>query len=86
VDAEGLERELRVFLGELGVGDVERGEPLLSTGLLDSVELMRVANFLEARTGLAIPDRDVGEAHFDSIEAMIEYVEARRRQAGPQRR
>ena len=82
MDPEALEAALRAFLSEeLGLDgeEVERGEELLSTGLIDSVDLVKVAEFLEARVGISIPDRDIGAHHFDSIAAMLDYVSPRRR-------
>ena len=78
MDLERLERGVREQLREQrGLEGLERDEPLLSTGCIDSVDVARIATFLEERTGLTIPDHDLVAAHFDSIAAMLAYVEAR---------
>ena len=80
MEAEALERELRAFLREdLAIDESELGrdDELLSTGVIASMDLARLATFLERRLGIAIPDRDVGAVHFDSIAKILAYVEAR---------
>ena len=68
MDAEALERQLRAFLAEkLGVDDagVSRDDELLSTGRIDSADLVLLATFLEQRLGISVPDRDINANHFD---------------------
>ena len=50
---------------------------LMTSGLLDSVALIRLAALLERETGLSIPDRDVTAEHFDTLLLMQAYVTAR---------
>jgi acyl carrier protein len=50
---------------------------LISSGVIDSVDLVRIATFLEGETGLAIPDGDVTVDNFESIERMLAYLERR---------
>ena len=57
--------------------ELDRDDELLSTGVIASMDLARLATFLERRLGIAIPDRDVGAVHFDSIAKILAYVEAR---------
>jgi acyl carrier protein len=52
-------------------------EDLISSGLIDSVDLVRVASFLESETGLSIPDADITVDNFESVERMLAYVERR---------
>ena len=81
MEAEALERELRAFLREdlaIDESELDRDDELLSTGVIASIDLARLATFLERRLGIAIPDRDVGAVHFDSIARILAYVEARR--------
>ena len=64
-----LRTKLRIDTG--GVG---RDTPLVSTGLVDSVALVRLASFLEQRFGLRIPDRDVTVEHFDTLALILAYL------------
>jgi acyl carrier protein len=77
---DGLGDRIVEFLRkQLGVRDPRLGTatPLVSTGLVDSVDLVRVAGFLEAELGIVIPDGDVTVDHFDSVGSMVAYVHAR---------
>ena len=65
-----LEKKLRVKTAEL-----TRDAPLVSNGLVDSGNLVRLATHIERLTGVSIPDRDIDADHFDSIEMILAYVE-----------
>ena len=74
-----LESHIRRFLrDEIGVGDHQpvADESLLTSGLVDSAGLVRLAALLERETGLIIPDRDLTPEHFDSIAKIVAYIEA----------
>jgi acyl carrier protein len=59
------------------VASLAHDAPLVSSGLLDSVGLVRVASLLESRLGIRIPDRDVTAEHFDTVERILAYAERR---------
>jgi acyl carrier protein len=67
-----LEKKLRVKVAELTADS-----PLLSNGLVDSGNLVRLATHLERLTGVSIPDRDIDADHFDTVEMIVAYVSAR---------
>ncbi len=75
-----LEAAIRAFLvAELGAdgGKVTADTALVSTGLVDSAGLIRLAALIERECDLVIPDRDVSADHFDSIRRIQQYVAAR---------
>ena len=75
MEAEALEREIRTFLDEkLGISGIDRDEELISSGLVDSGNLVRLATQIERVTGLRIPDRDIDADHFDSLAMIVDYV------------
>ena len=76
-----LESALREFFrAELGLSqEFKRDEELLSTGLITSIDVARIATFIEQQTELTIPDRDISPRFFDSIGRMLAYVEQRKR-------
>jgi acyl carrier protein len=81
MDRAALTAEIHEFLKtELGgkYKNIDTSTPLVTTGLLDSVGLVRLAALLEAETGLVIPDRDVTAEHFDTIDKIHAYVADRR--------
>ena len=77
---DGLgERILDFLRNQLGVRDASLGPgtALVSTGLVDSVDLVRVAGFIEGELGIRIPDGDVTVDNFDSVDGMLAYVRTR---------
>jgi D-alanine--poly(phosphoribitol) ligase subunit 2 len=56
---------------------VERDTGLLEAGLLDSISLVGLIQFLEEKFGVRIPDSDIGAELFASPGTIISYVEAR---------
>jgi acyl carrier protein len=79
VDADELEARILAFLRQdLAIREtVERDTGLVSTGLLDSADLVRLATQLERMLGFTIPDHDISADNFDSIEVILGYVERR---------
>lgn len=75
MEAEALEREIRAFLEQkLGITDLDRNAELVSSGLVDSGNLVRLATRLERLTGITIPDRDIDVDHFDSLAMIVDYA------------
>jgi len=80
VDIEQFHREVCAFLHDtLGVqvGDIGPDTELITTGLLDSMSVVRLAAYLERRFQLVIPDLDIEVDHFNSISKISSYLEAR---------
>lgn len=78
MDEQTLERELLRWLEDkLGVSGIGRDDELVSSGLVDSGNLVRLATHLERLTGIEIPDRDIDAEHFDSIARIVAYVAER---------
>jgi acyl carrier protein len=64
-------------VAESGGPAVARDTPLLETGVLDSINLVRLIQFMEEQFGISIPDGDFGPDLFQSPAALAEYVERR---------
>ena len=82
IDESALDEAVRTYLErELGVAatDVGLDTPLVTSGLVDSVALVRLATILEERFGIVVPDRDIGVEHFDTLRAIRAYVARRAR-------
>ena len=56
---------------------IDRDTGLLETGLLDSINLVGLIQFLEERFAIRIPDSDIGADLFESPSTLIAYVEHR---------
>ena len=75
MEAETLEREVRDWLEKkLGISGVGRDDELVSSGLVDSGNLVRLATHVERLAGVEIPDRDIDADHFDSVAMIVAYV------------
>ena len=80
MDADAIEASLQEFLrDELRVKDapVARDVELVTTGIIDSMDLVRIAAHLERLLGVSIPDEDVNEENFDSIARMLAYLKTK---------
>lgn len=80
IDRAALAAEITDFLRaklRVDTAGVGLDTALVSTGLVDSIALVRLASFLERRLGLRIPDRDVKLEHFDSLALILDYLERR---------
>ncbi len=58
-----------------GSGDVEDDASLLDEGVLDSTGALELVFFLEKHFGLDVNDDEVAPENFDSINALVAYVE-----------
>ena len=77
MDASELEARIRGFLrDELRVEDneIDSNTPLLTSGLIDSAGLVRLAALIERETTITIPDQDINADNFDSIERIQAYL------------
>jgi len=54
--------------------DLGPEEDLLSTGVLDSLGILRLVSFIEERFGIQVPDEDVVYENFSSISALAKYL------------
>lgn len=52
------------------VGD---GDALLTTGILDSMDVLEIISFLEERFGLDLADREFDPGAFDTIEGIAAF-------------
>jgi acyl carrier protein len=57
--------------------------PLLDSGILDSLSLLRLVVFLEERFGITMDDADLLPENFASVDAICAYL--RTREPGTQR-
>lgn len=69
-----ISRELVQDQGLLPLGNAT---PLLETGVLDSLGLLRLVVFLQERFGVAVDDVDLVPENFDSVDAICAYVRSR---------
>lgn len=66
------------LLGGKGPADLEAGDDLLGSGLVDSLGVMRLIGYIEQRLGISVPPGDVTIDHFMTVERIVDYLESRR--------
>ena len=50
-------------------------EDLLSAGILDSLAILQLVAYIEDQFGIKVPDEDVVFENFQSINALVAYLE-----------
>ncbi len=78
MDAAALEASIRAFLADelrLDVGPLDRDSELVSTGIVDSMDLVRLAAHLERCFDVTIPDAEIDVERFGTIARIVAYVE-----------
>jgi acyl carrier protein len=54
-------------------------DSLLDGGIIDSMGVLEVVQFLEDEFGIAVTDDEMVDDHFDSIQTIARYVESKNR-------
>jgi len=55
-------------------GEIKQDEDLLSSGLIDSLGILKLVSFMEEQFVIEIPSEDVVYENFHSIESMSRYL------------
>src|SRR5262245_66392621 len=76
---EGLAARIVEYLHRgLGIeDDLTTDTPLVTSGIVDSAALMRLAAFVEREAAITIPDPDINVGHFDTVRQIVDYVATR---------
>jgi acyl carrier protein len=75
VDAQRLAQYINRNLLRAPDRQVESNTPLISSGLLDSLSLIRVLTFIEDEFGVAIPDQFVTEEDMNSVALIVQLAD-----------
>ncbi len=57
--------------------DLDNGQLLFSSGLLDSFNMLDVISFIEAQAGITVGPMEVNLDNLDSVDRIIDYVRTR---------
>lgn len=84
---QAIESDVRRFITDnfplSGSGhELAGGDSLLEVGVIDSVGVLELIEYLESSYGFQIPDADVLPENLDSIDAISGYVTRRLEGAG----
>ena len=69
-----ISRELVQDATQLPLGNAT---PLLETGILDSLGLLRLVVFIQEQFGITVDDLDLVPEHFASVNTICAYLRAR---------
>lgn len=61
----------------LGAGFLDADTDLVMTGLIDSLGVMMVVEWLERRLSIVVDPNDVVIEHFASVTAIVDYLRSR---------
>jgi acyl carrier protein len=68
---------ISTMVAETGQSPVDRDTPLLEAGLLDSIKLVRLVQFLEKEFEISIPETEIQAELFESPAKIAAYVSQR---------
>jgi acyl carrier protein len=80
-----IERDLRSFISENFILDGQQlaGDASLTlNGVLDSMGILELIMFLEERFKVSVPDEDTLPENLDSVDRIVQYVQARLAEEG----
>ena len=60
---------------------LDNGDSFLETGIVDSTGVVELVMFVEETFGIEVPDEDVIPENFDSVEALVCYVQQKKEAA-----
>jgi acyl carrier protein len=63
-------------------GELHDTDSLLENGVIDSVSMIELVGFIEETYGVHIPDEDLMPEHFETLEAIVSYIEKRKQVVG----
>jgi len=73
----------RFVVDEIMLGDsntkIDPNESLISSGVLDSLALLRLIAFLEEQMGVTVDDSEVIPENFESINEIKSFIEKKKR-------
>jgi acyl carrier protein len=76
VDAQTIEGFIvGDLLHDAGRKALTMDAPLISSGVIDSLGMLRLIAFLEEEGGLAIGDGDVNPENFETMRKILEFIE-----------
>lgn len=66
------------LLADKGIAVLRPEDDLLESGMLDSLDVIRLVHFLETRFDIHIPQEDVTLNHFQSVQTISTYLQSHR--------
>ncbi len=58
--------------------NLDYDDSLLELGIIDSVKMLDLINFIEEKFGIKVEDDDLYPENFDSINAIVNYIQSKK--------
>lgn len=58
--------------------NLDYDDSLLELGIIDSVKMLDLINFIEEKFGIKVDDDDLFPENFDSINAIVNYIQSKK--------
>ena len=58
--------------------DLNYDDSLLELGIIDSVKMLELINFIEEKFGIKVDEEDLYPENFDSINAIVNYIQSKK--------
>ena len=78
-----IKEQLRGFILESlaqpkGIASFREDEPLMETGILDSLDVFRLISFLEEQMGVRVEDQEINPETLKSLNSLEDFVARKR--------
>lgn len=74
MDKNIIETRVREFIEKVVKKEIDPNEPIISSGLLNSLFAMQILLFIEKEFKFKVANEDLSPANFDSIAAISDFV------------
>jgi acyl carrier protein len=73
-DEKTIRGAVREVVGGMTNGKVEDSDPLISSGLIDSLSILKLISRIEQRLGIKIPTGNLQPDDFESVDWIVDTV------------
>ena len=74
-DETALRTAVREVVAEMAGAPVKDEEPLISSGLIDSLSILKLISRLESKLGIRIPTGNLQPDDFESVDWIVDTVQ-----------
>jgi acyl carrier protein len=83
-DSAAIRAAAREAASEISGRPLQEGQRLVSSGLIDSLSILRLISLLEKKLGVIIPPETLQPEDFDDLELIVETIERVAKPSGSQ--
>jgi len=75
LDTEAIRRAAQEAAAQIAGRPIKAGQKLVSSGLIDSLSVLRLISLLEKKLRVSIPPETLQPEDFDDVDTMVETIE-----------